>query len=322
MKATHLLAAACLSLTTLADCNGPSDAPPTQLGLIQIALRTTGSLGTEFQLTNASVRFRGPVTKTEVADAEDAVLTIDVPSGTYSTQLLDGWELLRLGDGGTEPVEATLVSQNPVQVDVAEGAISDVVFLFDVSGELVPFGLGRIRVDFDVFEGDDDEPGGAEPVLVQNDGFVDGGSASFQGGFVVNSCAAAVLQPDASVLPAMLSELQLLFGGNAATQTVTVRVYGTGFPSASLLLERDYALTGASDSVQSIDLSVESIQLTSDFAVALCFNHSGFPGIAGDTDGTISSADNWISEDGEEWFQSSSFGIQGDWIIRAEITPQ
>lgn len=53
--------------------------------------------------------------------------------------------------------------------------------------------------------------------------------------------------------------------------------------------------------------------------VSIVMTASGYPFIARDDDGTISETHNWIKETNGIWSTSKSFGLTGDWIIRASV---
>lgn len=158
-------------------------------GSVALALRATGSSGNVYQLVDAQVRFTGPVTATVDADPDEDTLEVDLPTGPYDVLLLDGWQLVQLMDGGSQASDARLVSENPTDVAVAEGLVSDVGFLFDVSGELIPFGLGRARINIEVFEGSEPEPVPEPEPPSCGDGSVDPGEECDASNLAGQTCA-------------------------------------------------------------------------------------------------------------------------------------
>jgi len=165
-------------------------------------------------------------------------------------------------------------------------------------------------------------PVSAQETLLQNDGFVDGQPAVFQGGFVAGEMAASRLVPS-GVGPWRVNRVRFLFGGATSMHTITLRIYddtaGTTIPGTELYFA-DYIVTGSDNQMQEIVLTGENIQVTGAFRVALQFTHAGFPCVARDADGTITATRNFIFTP-SVWFQSSLAGLTGDWIIRAGVEP-
>lgn len=117
-------------------------------------------------------------------------------------------------------------------------------------------------------------------------------------------------------------KIQLLFGGGGTAKDVTVRVNADG-PGATepgaVLFEQDVTLQAADDAMQEIDLASDKVAHpgAGSIRVMLLFGHTSFPSVARDDDG-IQAKRNWIWSQGV-WGDSKSFGLQGDWIIRAEV---
>ena len=155
-------------------------------------------------------------------------------------------------------------------------------------------------------------------VELKNDGFVSGGAANFQTGFVSGEAGASRFV--ASTAGRQLKKLQLLFGGAATIQTLTLRVYddtaGTDIPGAELFMG-DFQLTGSDAAIQELDLTSANVIVTAQFRVAIEFQHDGAPTIASDGDGTVAADRNFINAAGVGWKKSNTVGIAGDWVIRA-----
>jgi hypothetical protein len=164
-------------------------------------------------------------------------------------------------------------------------------------------------------------PAAAE-VELKNDGFVTNAQVGFQAGFVSGEIGASrFLAPEAG---RQLRSVQLLFGGQAGTQTVTVKVWddtaGMDAPGAELF-SGDFQLMGANDALQAVDLTGMSITVPEQFRVGIVFQHDGLPSIARDNDGTIAGAKNYIfASGGLGWYKSQTLGLSGDWVIRAFVS--
>ena len=157
---------------------------------------------------------------------------------------------------------------------------------------------------------------------LKNDGFVSGGTAGFQAGFVTGEMGASrFVAPEAG---RQLLRVQLLFGGAAATQTITLKVWddtaGTTAPGTELF-SGDFELAGSNDTFQELNLvgAGANVTLTKQFRVGILFNHSGLPSIARDNDG-IAADKNYIFANGLGWARSQALGLAGDWIIRAFVS--
>ena len=155
---------------------------------------------------------------------------------------------------------------------------------------------------------------------LKNDGFGAGASVSFQGGFRAGEMAAARFVPS-DTAPRLLTGVQFLFGGAASTETITLHVWddtGLGDAPGPELFTGDFDVTGQNDASQVLDLTAQSLLVTGPFRVGIEVHHDSFPGVAADTDG-IAADRNFIFTG--TWQKSSMFGLQGDWIIRAEVQP-
>lgn len=156
-------------------------------------------------------------------------------------------------------------------------------------------------------------------VELKNDGFVSGAQATFQTGFAADEAGAVrFVAPSAG---RKLVKLQLLFGGAATMQNLTIKVFddtaGTDAPGSELFAS-DFALTGADNAMQELDLTSGNIYVPQQFRVALFFQHAGAPAIANDADGSIAADKNFIYSG--TWKRSSALGLTGDWVIRAFVS--
>ncbi len=156
---------------------------------------------------------------------------------------------------------------------------------------------------------------------LRNDGFESGDTVQFQQGFVVGEIGASRLTATISC-PCSLQHVDLLFGGVATTQPVTLRIWqddGTSNAPGAPIFSADYSLVGSNTQMQQFDLSADGIVVPQSFRVGLEVQHSGLPSIAADTDLTITEERNFILADGFGWVRSSFFFLAGDWIIRATV---
>lgn len=153
---------------------------------------------------------------------------------------------------------------------------------------------------------------------LKNDAFVSG-VATFVSAFASGEGAAAKLGPQSNDFT--VRSVQFLFGGSDTAKTVTLTIYddvGNDAPGA-VLYSHDYPLTPSNAGFQQIDLTAQHIAVASGHSirVAVFFQHDGLPSVAKDGDG-INSSRNYIFSTGG-WVKAESVGINGDFIIRAEI---
>ncbi len=154
---------------------------------------------------------------------------------------------------------------------------------------------------------------------LRNDGWESGQALGFQSGFVAGEIGAARLVPSVTGSFPLLN-VQLMFGGVVSQRSVILHVWddadGTLAPGAEIY-SATVDLTGSSEAINLIDLAGAGITVDGPIRVGVEFTQAGLPCIARDGDGTIAAGRNFIFSEGA-WYQSSLFGLTGDWIIRAE----
>jgi hypothetical protein len=159
-------------------------------------------------------------------------------------------------------------------------------------------------------------------VELKNDGFESGGVAGFQGGFVAGEIGASrFVAPEAG---RQLLRVHLLFGGGStATRTVTLKVWDDSageLAPGTELFSGDYQLTGSDSAMHELVLPGQTV-VPAQFRVGVEFQHAGAPSIARDADNTIDAAKNYIfASGGLGWQRSATFGVTGDWVIRAIVS--
>ena len=164
----------------------------------------------------------------------------------------------------------------------------------------------------------------ADPVTLQNDGFVSGGPASFQAGFITSEVAAARFVPSISC-PCVIDSVTVLFGGTTGERLMGLSVWNDPLGQAvpgELLFSGETTLIGSNVAFNEIDLSLAPVIVDGPFRVGLEFRHSGLPAIATDLDGSIDAGANFIFADVggiNLWFPAATLGVSGDFILRATI---
>jgi len=159
-------------------------------------------------------------------------------------------------------------------------------------------------------------------IELSNDTFTSGGTAAFSGGFVFGEAGASRFVAPAAGRQVL--KVHLLFGGGStAAQTVTLKVWddsaGTDAPGTELFTG-DFPLTGSDTAIQELDVSgASTVIVPQQFRVGIVFQHSGAPSIARDTMPPIMVDKNYIMGQGVGWAKAQTFGVNGNWIIRAVI---
>ena len=161
-----------------------------------------------------------------------------------------------------------------------------------------------------------------QTVNLQIDGYTDGASLGFQGGFIAGEEGAVTLGPVNNTF--QVTHVKFLFGGGgiSVNRDIILKIYkdiGAADPG-SLLFTSSFKIASSDNVMQDIDLRDENIVLAQggSIRVSIEMTASGYPSIARDGDGTISETRNWIKTAGN-WSTSKSFGLTGDWIIRATV---
>ncbi|MDO9170828.1 MAG: FlgD immunoglobulin-like domain containing protein, partial [bacterium] len=117
-----------------------------------------------------------------------------------------------------------------------------------------------------------------------------------------------------------LLNVQLMFGGVVAQRSIILHIWddaaGTLAPGTEIY-STSVNLTGSNETINVIDLEGVGIDVDGPIRVGVQFTQAGLPCIARDGDGTIDAGRNFVYSEGA-WYQSSLFGLTGDWIIRAE----
>jgi hypothetical protein len=120
-------------LAALAAC---SDLPEPPIGMLRLGLSSgLGELRYELGQASFAVTGTAELTLGSEDDPTADVIERSLPEGDYHVQLLDGWQLERLGPGGSELVAAELSSDNPLPFSIRAGELTTVVFQFRTLGE-------------------------------------------------------------------------------------------------------------------------------------------------------------------------------------------
>lgn len=102
-----------------------------QFGNLSLALLGQGSLGNQYQLTDATFTISGAFNLTVPGDPDTVVQSL--PIGTYSIKLESGWSLQRVTSTGTTPVAATVASGNPQSFVINGAQTTALTWRFNVS---------------------------------------------------------------------------------------------------------------------------------------------------------------------------------------------
>lgn len=161
----------------------------------------------------------------------------------------------------------------------------------------------------------------AELVWLQNDGFVMGGQAYVQLGFVANEICASTYTLNLSHYPCKLQTVRVLVqGGGAANFNVKIWTDSGALQPGTLLLTEACSLSSGSN-WRDIDVSSHNIILTSGgVRVGLEFTANPPPSFCRDGDGNIQTHKNLVyAMPTGTWLWSENLGLQGDWILRLQV---
>lgn len=164
----------------------------------------------------------------------------------------------------------------------------------------------------------------AEEKWLSNDGFVSGGTAFYQQGFVTNEIMASVFRPEPGDYPCKLTRINTLVqdGASGGTNGLFVLMIWEdtgGTTPGPILYSESFQLT-AGNAFNEIDLTGENLIINSgNIRVGLEFTQNPPPSFCRDADGNITSQTNLIFASGLGWVWSETLGLQGDWVHRLQI---
>jgi hypothetical protein len=148
-----------VGLALMTSCVG-DQAPEAEVGHLRLSLESTSDSGVLYRLRFAVFDILNVVggpgatsVSSEDYPADDPAIFVAFPNGRYQVTLEDGWSVEHSANGlPFTPIQAELVSINPVWVDVVANQRTDVTFAFEIDADTIIFGSGAIQLDFDVDE--------------------------------------------------------------------------------------------------------------------------------------------------------------------------
>jgi hypothetical protein len=138
-------------VVSLAMVSACSDLPPPPIGQLRLGL--SSGLGEErYALSQATFVIEGAAEITLDSEDDPAKDSLEraLPEGDYTVQLLDGWQLARVGPSGSEPVRSELSSANPLPFSILAGELTTVTFQFRTLGGEPAGGDGEVRIGIEV----------------------------------------------------------------------------------------------------------------------------------------------------------------------------
>jgi hypothetical protein len=124
-----------------------------ETGTAQLALDATA--GSKYRLSNATFHITGP--KHVTLSGDGATVTAELPTGDYLAMLEDGWVLNQVSPDGTlQPVDATLLTTNPLGFTIQDQQVTSVAFEFLVGGAVIKMGDGDVNVTIKADDGEID----------------------------------------------------------------------------------------------------------------------------------------------------------------------
>ena len=162
-------------------------------------------------------------------------------------------------------------------------------------------------------------------VNLQIDGYTEGGSKNFIETISIGEEIAITLGPVSNTF--QITSVDLLFGGtgnNPVTRNIILKIYkdnGTVNPG-DLLFSSDYTIASSLTEIHKIDISDENIKISGGGSIRISFEMTdeiGFPSFAQEYDGEYFITKNWIKEPNGTWKSNDTFGLNGNWVIRAVV---
>lgn len=215
-------------------------------GTLRVGLWGQGGSGEVYSLQDAVFRITGPGADLDLFtdDLADGTSGIGTPlaAGDHSIALQPGWHVERgaVGDPSPVVVEATLDTDNPVPFTIVDGLATNVTWVFDVGGELVPMADGTIDIDVDF----DEDDGVCTPGTIYDQIFVGTGDYIDQGDGWQSFTAEA---------DGLLYQVGLFWNLSGYQDEYTINVYegvGTG---GALLYSQTYPGLGPVESLYGFD---------------------------------------------------------------------
>lgn len=145
------------------DTPAPTEGPAEPTGTLQLPLTQAGPDGTLYHLSGSfSINSQNGITAVD-ATGNTPTVTVALPPGLISIQLLDGWTLAQSTDGGATftPVDALLGTSNPSSQRILANQPLTVGFTF-----LVRTTVGQLTIGFGVDTSPRELAGG---IVVDND---------------------------------------------------------------------------------------------------------------------------------------------------------
>jgi alpha-tubulin suppressor-like RCC1 family protein len=133
----------------LSGCGGPHSGEP--VGSLELRLATDVN-GLRYQLANATFNVTGPETTTIIPSPNSYNAQVTLDQGNYTIDLQNGWVLEKsaVPGGVLNPVAAQLVSPDPFNFTISQGATTRVGYSFLVDGSVIGMGEGTLDLSIDV----------------------------------------------------------------------------------------------------------------------------------------------------------------------------
>jgi hypothetical protein len=158
---------------------------------------------------------------------------------------------------------------------------------------------------------------------LKNDSWPPSLVAHFQGGFEAGESAAVRLTP-IGPCPCTVDGVSVLIGGAPGFADFGLRIWDDSALNddpGDLLYSQNMELAAANAALNIIPLGLEEITVNGPFRLGFEMLSAGLPSVARDDDG-ITPGVNFIDDTVDDWVESGTKGLTGDWIMRALVTNQ
>ena len=176
-----------------------------------------------------------------------------------------------------------------------------------------------------VFASCNEEMQETQTVNLQIDGYSDGGNKNFVETTISGTEIAISLGTVSNTF--QVTFINFLFGGAGNTPTnreIILKIYkeNGAIDPGTLLYSSNYTVSSSNTVMQTLDISDKSVTVSGGGSIRVSFEMTdeiGFPSFAQEFDGIYLDTKNWVKDPIGTWKSSDTFGLNGNWVIRATV---
>ena len=160
-------------------------------------------------------------------------------------------------------------------------------------------------------------------LLLQNDGYVDGGNRTFYGADQAGDETAVTLGPVSNNF--QVTQVHFMWGGtgnNPVASDIVLKIYedNGAINPGNLVFSQTFQVLSSLTAIHNLDISSHNVKLDGGKRIRVSIEspHASLPGPAEESDGFYDNTKNWIKESGS-WKSNDGLGLDGNWVIRAQV---